>query len=132
MSVQTVHVTRDGALVIPREITRKLNVHNEDDFIVIGNRESIFLERITKPANSLGKFYQEKEAFFKLKDELLKDYKGRFVAIAGGKVVDSDEDKKSLAKRIYEKYEDIPFYLQKVQDEELPTLDIPSPEIGEI
>lgn len=83
--------------------------------------------------DKVNKFEQEKEAFFNLKEKgLLEEYKGKFVAIVERKVVDSDEDERVLVKRIYSKYGYIPFYSQKVQDNPLPILEVPTPERGEV
>jgi len=47
---------------------------------------------------------KEIAAFERMKPDLLNTHKGKQVAILNGKVVDSDEDKRALAKRVYAKY----------------------------
>jgi len=75
----------------------------------------------------LRKFQREREAYLRLKPQLLQTYPGQFVAIYQGKVVDVDRDKQALAKRILERYGNEPVYIQLVA-EELRTFEIPSPE----
>jgi hypothetical protein len=58
--------------------------------------------------------------------ELLTKYKNKFVAIWNRRVVDFDEDKIKLARRVYEEIGYLPIYIQKVQ-KEIPTVRIPSP-----
>ena len=47
---------------------------------------------------------QEQAAFERMKPELLKTHKGKWVAIHNGELVDSDDDDKTLAKRVYGKF----------------------------
>lgn len=71
---------------------------------------------------------KEREAFHRLRDQLLKTHKGQFVAVLDGQVVDSDVDNCELALRVYSKFGYVPIYIQRV--EEKPTVyDIPSPEV---
>lgn len=62
-------------------------------------------------------FNRERDAFLRMKDSLCshEKYKGKFVAIHSGNVVDVDENKKELAKRVYAKYGYIPIYIDKVE-----------------
>jgi hypothetical protein len=71
-------------------------------------------------------FQLNKLFFDKNKNDLLKKYKNMFVAIWDEKVVDFDEDKIKLARRVYEEIGYLPIYIQKVQ-KEIPTVRIPSP-----
>jgi len=48
---------------------------------------------------------REEAAFRALLPELLRERKGQFVAVLGGKVVDGDADEFILAKRVYRKYQ---------------------------
>ena len=77
--------------------------------------------------DQLQKFEREREAYLRLKPQLLQTHPGRFVAIYQGKVVDVDQDKQALAKRVIERYGNEPVYIQLVA-EELRTFEIPSPE----
>ncbi len=56
------------------------------------------------------------------------DFVGKFVAVVGGTVVDSDADENILAWRVYGKYGYVPIYVEKIESEE-EVLEIPSPEL---
>jgi len=75
------------------------------------------------------RFEYEKTAFQLIKDELVEDsrYNEKFVAVLGGKVVDSDETMVTLARRAYRKYGYIPIYIDKVTNQ-LQKIENPSPE----
>lgn len=47
---------------------------------------------------------REEAAFERMKPELLKTHKGKFVAIHDGKLIDFDADESTLAKRVYAKF----------------------------
>lgn len=49
MSIDVVQPLQDGRLIIPKEITLKLDICPQDNFLIIGNKESILLKRIIKP-----------------------------------------------------------------------------------
>jgi hypothetical protein len=71
----------------------------------------------------------EHEAFLKKLPALLQRYEGRFVAIYRGRVVGHDSDDEELARRMYRKYGEAPFYVARV--ERAPTVyELPSPEIA--
>ncbi|WXG39452.1 MAG: DUF5678 domain-containing protein [Candidatus Freyarchaeum deiterrae] len=64
---------------------------------------------------SLQNIEKERLAFEKMQETgLLNKYKGKYVAILNEKVIDSDEDKIRLAKRVYTKYGYLPIYMDKV------------------
>lgn len=75
-------------------------------------------------------FLAEAEAFREMKVQLLQDkrYRGRFVAIYGGRVVDGDKDHRALARRVYKRYGYVPIYMGKVEEAER-LVEIPSPEV---
>lgn len=75
-------------------------------------------------------FQSEKNSFAKLKDGLLNDtnYLNKFVAVVGGKIVDSDNDDGVLAQRVYRKFGYISLFIGKIEHGE-ETLDVPSPEL---
>ena len=75
----------------------------------------------------LQKFEREKEAYLHLKPQLLQTHRGQFVAIHESKVVDADQDKRELVRRVVEHYGNEAVYIQLVA-EELPSFEIPSPE----
>lgn len=85
-------------------------------------------ESRTERRRQLAALQKEREAFYQLRDQLLKTHRGQFVAVLGGQVVDSDVDNCELARRVYHKFGYVPIYIQKV--EEKPRVyDIPSPEV---
>ncbi len=47
---------------------------------------------------------REIEAYERVKPELLKTHKGKFVAILNGALIDSDEDEGELAERVFDKH----------------------------
>ncbi len=74
-------------------------------------------------------FEKEKISFLKLKKKLIGDpnYSDKYVAVVGGKIVDTDRDKILLAKRVYSRHGYIPMYVGKVTETEK-ILEYPSPE----
>ncbi len=72
-------------------------------------------------------FEAEARAFEAMHTQLLSEYKGQFVAIHGGKVIDHDTDKAALYKRVRARYGQAPIYFQQVTDQVLPTFHIRSP-----
>lgn len=75
-------------------------------------------------------FEEERAAFHRLKDRLLDTYKGQYVAILDGQVVDSGTDPIELVMRVYDRFGyDTPVYVGLVS-EEPETVDFPSPEIS--
>ena len=87
------------------------------------------LELAPSEVGAIVKFEREMEAFLKLKEGFEKDpkYRRKFVAIADGKVVDSDADERRLVKRVYKKLGYTPVYIGFAGGEEV--LEIPSPEV---
>ena len=73
----------------------------------------------------------EREAFLKIRDKLLRDplYTGKYVAVFQGAVVGCDEEKERLAEAVYEKYGYVPIYIDKVAPSER-RVEIPSPELA--
>lgn len=78
-------------------------------------------ETLSEPAKhpELDIFLRQREAFMKMKNDLLKDstYVGKFVAVYREEVVDFDEDNRKLARRVYDKFGYVPIYIGKVQQE---------------
>ena len=62
----------------------------------------------------MGAFEREREAYERLEPELLSLYKGQYVAIREGQVIDSDPDEMALVRRVYEKFGYGPMYVRKV------------------
>lgn len=70
----------------------------------------------------------EEQAFRRKQAQLLRRYKGQFVAFYHGRVVGHGTDDEELALRMFEKFGDAPFYIAKVSKE--PTVyELPSPEV---
>jgi len=61
----------------------------------------------------------EKSIFLKKKLELIQnpDFIGKYVAVMKGDVVDKDDDKHVLLKRVYENYGYVPILIEKISDE---------------
>ena len=73
---------------------------------------------------------EEREAFQKFKDELIKDpgYNGKFMAVFQGAVIGCDEDKGKLVKSVYDRYGYVPVYVDKVTPGGR-RVEVPSPEL---
>jgi len=63
---------------------------------------------------SYPEFEAEKAAFEQLEPSLMATHKGKYVAVRGGQVVDSDKEKMRLIKRVYDKLGYGPMYVHKV------------------
>lgn len=97
----------------------------------IGEKTTVVEKQIIINQEDLEVWEKEKNAFAMMKKFLLSEenYKGKFVAIYGGKIVDHDADDRELAKRVYEKYGYHPIYFGRVT-EEIKIIELPSPEYG--
>ena len=97
----------------------------------IGEKTTGVEKRTITNQEDLEVWEKEKNAFAMLKKFLLSEenYKGKFVAVYGGKIVDHDADDRELAKRVYEKYGYHPIYFGRVT-EEIKIIEVPSPEYG--
>lgn len=95
-----------------------------DANVVLGDGES---DDVTKVDET---FEKEKLAFYKLKPVLLqnKKYYGKHVAIVDGQLVDFDDDKTALIKRVYANKGYVVMYVGRIVEEET-ILEIPSPEL---
>lgn len=71
----------------------------------------------------------EEAAFRRKRAQLLRKYKGQYVALYQGTVIGHAVDDEDLARRMFEIVGDVPFYIGKVDSD--PTIyDVPSPEVG--
>ena len=70
-------------------------------------------------------FERERAAFERLKPELLKTHRGKFVAVVNEQVVDVDTDRVKLVLRVYDRFGYRPIYVQLVE-EHPPRLRLPS------
>lgn len=71
-----------------------------------------------------------KKFYLDHKENLLKKYKGKYIAILNNKVIGSDKDFSKLAQRVYKKYGYQTIYMPFVEIEEK-VVRIPSPRIKE-
>jgi len=65
-------------------------------------------------------FETEKKTFWALREQLLDQYEGEYVAIYQGRVVDHDTDKLKLGLRVYQRFGYRPIYVQLVSRQGLP------------
>jgi len=74
-------------------------------------------------------FERERQAFLRIKDSLLDNpqFRGKFVAIYRGGIVDHDEDNLELARRVYSEHGYVPIYIGKIERERR-VIEMPSPE----
>lgn len=74
---------------------------------------------------------EEREAFLKIRDKLIRDplYTGKYIAVFQGAVVGCDEEKERLAETVYGKCGYVPIYIDKVAPSER-LVEIPSPELA--
>jgi hypothetical protein len=84
------------------------------------------------PRRSGDGFEKEKLAFERLKQNCLRDkrFKGKFIAVLNGKIVDCDEDDRRLAKRVYDRHGYRTIFIGKVTEVQR-TVEFPSPELAE-
>ena len=79
----------------------------------------------SRPTEPDDAFERERAAFQRLKPELLKTHRGKFVAVVGEQVVDEDTDRVKLVLRVYDRFGYRPIYVQRVA-EHLPRVRLPS------
>jgi hypothetical protein len=79
-------------------------------------------------ADSKEPFEAEAEAFRRKLPQLLDRYEGEFVALHEGRVLGHGANDEDLARRMYDRLGDVPFYIARV--ERRPTVyNLPSPEV---
>ena len=86
-------------------------------------------EQTTVP-EATDEFQKGRVAFWQIREELLEKYAGQFVAIKDGQVIDSDNGKKELARRVYQRLGYVDLYFQKVEAGELRTFNLLSPNVN--
>jgi hypothetical protein len=97
-----------------QEVLTEVITQNFQPFPVHENREAML---------------QEVEAFKALHPQLIKQYKGQYVAIYQGQVVDHDSDPVELLKRIKKQYPEQTVLRRKVEDDPEPVLRFRSPRL---
>jgi hypothetical protein len=90
--------------------------------------ESLERNRIELATATERTFEKEKSAFLRQRSTLQSEprYVGKYVAIVGGTVVDSDEADGKLVERVYRRYGYVPMYVGKVDSER--AIEFSSPE----
>ena len=78
------------------------------------------------------KIRAEAEAFNRQYDFLLKTYRGQFVAVHDGQVIDHDPDLRTLHLRVYQQLGHVPVLLKQVSDQPDPVLQFRSPRLETI
>ena len=70
----------------------------------------------------------QERVYYKRRARLLQRYQGQFVALYRGRVVGHGPSDEELARQMFEKFGDAPFFIQRVEKE--PTIyEVPSPEV---
>ncbi len=72
---------------------------------------------------------REMQAYIELHPLLKEKYFGKYVAIYGGKLIDSDDDHSALYVRIHDKYPNEFVWISRVVEEPIPTLYFRSPRL---
>jgi len=72
---------------------------------------------ISHPPSPDDEWEQGRQAFERMRGELLKTHKGQFVAILNNQVVDADAEIGALASRVYARFGYRPIYMQKVTEQ---------------
>jgi len=72
---------------------------------------------VVLPQPPEAKWQRERRAFLQLLPSLLPAYRGQYVAIHEGKVVDSGPDLVPVALRTHQRYGNVPIYVDLVTDE---------------
>lgn len=70
-------------------------------------------------------FYEQKEAYLAIPPLILAPYKGQYVVVHNGEILDSDSDLPTLTGRFFAEHEDMPIYVTKVGEEIAATIDTP-------
>ncbi len=86
------------------------------------------MANVKTPERSIEPWAMEAQKFQRKLAQLLERYEGQFVALYRGRVVGHGPDDEELARRMYERFGDAPFYIARVERQ--PTVyDLPSPEV---
>ena len=76
--------------------------------------KAVMLRETRAQNQALAALEKERAAFVRLKNQLLRTHRGKFVAILNGEVVDVDEDDRILTRRVYAEYGYVPIYIDRV------------------
>ena len=80
--------------------------------VILG--KAVMLRETRAQNQALAALEKERAAFVRLKDQLLRTHRGKFVAILNGEVVGVDEDDRTLTRRVYAEYGYVPVYIDRV------------------
>ena len=73
---------------------------------------------------------RELDAYSEMHSQLLAKYKGQYVAICQGKLIDTDLDMVALAERVSQQYPDLTPFITPVKDEPIETFVVYSPRLA--
>ncbi len=72
---------------------------------------------------------REQRVYERRHSELLAQYRGRFIAMLHGQVIDSDTDRLALRRRVRKQHGDTPVFFTLVADDPIQTIWVRSPQI---
>ena len=128
-----------------KEVNAPYTVNPEDDAV---GRETILIRRNGEPvaavlpyseyatlialkqAGDAAMFQQGHDDYLRLHPDLLNTHRGRWVAVWGGQVVDSDADHWALAERVYRHLGYRPIYMTQVGDQPVRTVEMGGPAVA--
>ena len=62
-------------------------------------------------------FERERQAFERLKPELLRTHRGQWVAIHQGEVVEAGQDRSQVLDSVYDRFGYVPLYVQRIEEQ---------------
>jgi hypothetical protein len=74
-------------------------------------------DREEQRRKDLEAFKREREAFERLKPELLRTHRGQWVAVYQEKVVEAGQDRSQVLDSVYDRFGYVPVYVQKVEEQ---------------
>jgi hypothetical protein len=74
-------------------------------------------DREEQRRKDLEAFEREREAFERLKPELLRTHRGQWVAVYQEKVVEAGQDRSQVLDSVYDRFGYVPVYVQKVEEQ---------------
>jgi len=113
-----------------------VNVHFVDSGRAISSRSFIggdrmpssgfaFITSTYNPSPSEIEFEEQKREFKKILPLILEQYRGLYIAVRKGEIVDSDADLDMLTNRFFTGHGDVPVYVTKVGEEMEEVIDTP-------
>ena len=94
---------------------------------ILKSRKKV-VSKLKSPKKSSSAFQKEKQAFEKLKPELMKKYRGKYVVIKDEKAEIFDDNKTKIAEKAYKKFGYVPIYIGLLE-EEPETVHFPTPRV---